>query len=90
MWGYPTLFSASTVSGYQTDWTKSHYFINIHHCFHSKENGHYTLLHYICSNKIFGAFADPILLHIMTHQGIVFVIVIIFLIALLLFNGHKV
>ena len=40
--------------------------------------------------KIFGAFADPILVHIVTPQGVVFVIVIIFLIALLLFNGHKV
>ena len=38
----------------------------------------------------FCTFADPILLHIATHQGIVFVIVIVFLIALLLFNWHKV
>ena len=41
------------------------------------------------SDTFFVAFTDPILLHIMAHQGIIFV-VIIFLIALLLFNGHKV
>ena len=67
-----------------------HYFISIHHCFHSKENGHCTILHYICCDTFFGAFTNPILLHIVTHQGIFFVIVIVFLIALLLVNGHKV
>ena len=33
---------------------------------------------------------QKLLLHTATHQGIFFVIVIVFLIALLLFNGHKV
>ena len=37
------------------------------------------------SDKFFVAFTDPILLHIVIHQDIVFVI-IIFLIILLLFN----
>ena len=39
--------------------TKSHYFINIHHCFHSKENGHCTIFHYVWSDKFFVAFTDP-------------------------------
>ena len=44
-----------------------------------------------CKNyRFFSVFTDPILLYIVTHQGIFFVIVIVFLIALLLFNGHKV
>ena len=71
--------------------TKFHYFISIIHCFHSKENDYCTILHYICSYKIFDAFTDPILLYIVIHQGnFFFVIVIVFLIAFLLFNGHKV
>ena len=85
MWGHLTLFSSNILSGSPNWLTKSHYFINIHHCFHSKENGHCTILDYICSNKFFGAFTDGILLHIMTNQGTVFVIVIKFLIVLLLF-----
>ena len=89
MWGHSTLFSIS-ISGSSNCLTKFYYFTSIHHCFHSKENGHYTILHYICSYKFFGVFTDPILLHIVTHQGIFFAIVIIFLIALLLFNGNKV
>ena len=43
-------------------------------CFHSKENGHCKILHYICSDKFFGALTDPILLHIVTHQGIFFLL----------------
>ena len=76
--GHSTLFSSSIISGSPNWLTKSHYFINIHHCFHSKENEHCTILYYICSEKFFGAFIDPILLHIAIHQGIVFVIVIVF------------
>ena len=72
MWGHSTLFSSSIISGSPNWLTKFHYFISIHHCFHSKENGHCTILHYICSDKFFGAFTDPILLHIVTHQGLFF------------------
>ena len=70
MWGHSTLFSSSIISGSPNWLTKFHYFISIHHCFHSKENGHCTILHYICSYKFFGALTDPTLLHILTHQGI--------------------
>ena len=80
MWGHSTIFSSTKSQSL----TKSHYFINIHLCLHSKGNGHCMILHYIYSDKFFGAFTDPILLHIATHQGIVFVTVIVFLIALLL------
>ena len=70
MWGHSTLFSSSIISGSPNWLTKFHYFISIHHCFHSKENGHCTILHYICSYKFFGALTDLTLLHILTHQGI--------------------
>ena len=44
-----------------------------------------------CKNyRFFSVFTDPILLYIVTHQSIFFVIVIVFLIALLLYNGHEV
>ena len=89
MWGHSTLFSSSIIYG-SPDWlTNFHCFISIHHCFHSKENCHYTILHYTCSYKFFRAFIDPILLHVVTCQGIFFVIVIIFLIALLLLMGIR-
>ena len=45
-----------------------------------------TTIHYICSDKFFGAFTDPILLHIVTLR----LLLIVFLIGSLLFNGHKV
>ena len=42
-------------------------------------------------SKVFDVVShQKLLLHTATHQGIFFVIVIVFLIALLLFNGHKV
>ena len=89
MWVHSALFSSSIISGSPNWLTKSHYFINIHLCFHAKGNGHCIILHYICSDNFFGAFTDPILLHLATHQGIVFVTVIIFLIALLLLMGIR-
>ena len=45
---------------------------------------------YAVISFFFGSFADPKLLYIAPHEGIVFVTVILFLIALLFFNEHKV
>ena len=47
MWGHSTLFSSSIVNGSLNLLTKFHYFISIHHHFHSKEIGYCTILHYI-------------------------------------------
>ena len=67
-------FLQRIINGLPNWLTKFHYVISIHNCFHSKENGNCTILHYICSDKFFGAFSYPILLHIATNQSIVFVI----------------
>ena len=48
-----------------------------------------SVINFLCSDKFFGTFAGPILLHITTYQGVVFAIVIIFLIAFWFFNGIK-
>ena len=37
MWGHSTLFSSSIISGSPNWLTRFHYFISIHHCFHSKK-----------------------------------------------------
>ena len=42
----------------------SHYYSNISPTLY----GYCTVLHFICSYKFFGAFTDPILLHIVIHQ----------------------
>ena len=43
-----------------------------------RENVHCAILHYVCTGKFFGVFADPILLTIVTNQSVVFVTVVIF------------
>ena len=67
--GVTQLFSSSVRSG-PPNWLTIDYFISIHHCFHSKQNDYCIILHYTCSYKFFCAFTDPILLHIVIHQGI--------------------
>ena len=56
MWGHSTLFSSSIISGSPNWLINSHYFISIHLCFHSKENGNCIILYYIYSDKFFNFF----------------------------------